>query len=173
MDLSNKVCPTETQKFLLENHIPKEAYHGGELTGEHCDMVMDKIEKLEEIYPDEHKSIIDGFKATQMVNKSLCGRVLKENWKESLASFEENILFLHGKYSLSITPKLHILMDHVGDYIEMTGKPLGYISDQTVEKCHQLVNSRFEKSNYYVKCLESDIHGENLLKGIKRSSPNI
>ena len=102
-----------------------------------------------------------------MVNKSLCGRVLKENWKESLASFEENILFLHGKYSLSITPKLHILMDHVGDYIEMTGKPLGYISDQTVEKCHQLVNSRFEKSNYYVKCLESDIHGENLLKGIK------
>ena len=48
MDLSNKVCPTETQKFLLENHITKEAYHGGELTGEHSDMVMDKIEKLEE-----------------------------------------------------------------------------------------------------------------------------
>ena len=90
MDLSNKVCPTETQKFLLENHITKEAYHG-----EHCDMVMDKIEKLEEIYPDEHKFIIDGFNATKMVNKSLCGRVLKENWKESLASFEENILFLH------------------------------------------------------------------------------
>ena len=58
-------------------------------------------------------------------------------------------------------------MDHVGDYIEMTGKPLGYISDQTVEKCHQLVNSRFEKSNYYVKCLDSDIHGETLLKAAK------
>ena len=136
MDLSNKVCPTETQKFLLENNITKEAYHGGELTGEHCDMVMDKIEKLEEIFPDEHKSIIDGCKATKMVNKSLCGRVLKENWKESLVSFEESIMY-------------------------------NVLTDQTVEKCHQIVNSRFEKSNYYVKCLDSDIHGENLLKGIK------
>ena len=44
---------------------------------------------MHEIYPDEHKTIIDGFKATKMVNKSLCGRVLKENWKESLASLKK------------------------------------------------------------------------------------
>ena len=89
-----------------------------------------------------------------------------EHWKESLEYLEECIMFLHGKYSLSITPKLHILMDHVGDYIDITGKPLGYVSDQIIEKCHQIVNSRFQKSNYYVKALDNDTHGENLLKGI-------
>ena len=45
------------------------------------------------------------------------------------------------------------------------GKPLGYVSDQTVEMCHQIVNNRFTKSNYYVKAVESDKHGENLLRG--------
>ena len=58
------------------------------------------------------------------------------------------------------------MIDHVGEYIEMTGKPLGYITDQTVENAHQLVNNRMEKSNYYVKAIDSDIHGENLFKGI-------
>ena len=31
---------------------------------------------------------------------------------------------------------------------------------------HQLVNNRFSKSNYYVKAVESDKHGKNLLKGV-------
>ena len=127
---------------------------------------MKNIDKLENMYPDEHKSIIDGFKAIQDVNKAICGRILQNNWKEAIASFEESIMFLHGKYSLSITPKLHIMIDHVPDYIEMTGKPLGYISDQTIENAHQLVNRRMERSNYYVKAIDSDVHGENLYKGI-------
>ena len=40
----------------------------------------------------------------KIVNKALCGRVLMDHWKESLEYLEECIMFLHGKYSLSITP---------------------------------------------------------------------
>ena len=76
------------------------------------------------------------------------------------------ISFLHGKYGLSLTPKLHILITHVPQYIMLTGKPLGYISDQTVDMAHQLVNRRMERSNYYVKSLTNENHGKNLLKGI-------
>ena len=61
---------------------------------------------------------------------------------------------------------MHLLLHHVAQYINMTGKPLGYISDQTIEMCHQIVNNRFKKSNYYVKAIDSDKHGENLYKGI-------
>ena len=74
MELSAKICPNETSQYLVENHITKEAYHGGELIGEQCDKVMDTIDKLEYLYPDEHKSIIDAFKAVKIVNKALCGR---------------------------------------------------------------------------------------------------
>ena len=75
-------------------------------------------------------------------------------------------MFLHGKYRFSITPKIHILISHVPQYIRLTGKSLGHVTDQTIENCHQLVNRRMERSKYYVKAVESDTHGENLLKGI-------
>ena len=127
---------------------------------------MKKIDILEEMIPDEHKSIIDGFKATKEINREICGKVLGENCEKSLADFEDIIMFLHGKYALSITPKMHIMIDHVGDYIRMTGKPLGYISDQTIEHSHQILNTRMERSKYYVKAIDSDINGENLYKGI-------
>ena len=166
MNLLEKVCPEEVKKFLIENHITKEGYHGGELEGGQCDKVMLNIDKLESKIPDEHKSIIDAFKATKYLNKCVSGKVLDENWKESVDKFEESISFLHGKYGLSLTPKLHILITHVPQYIMLTGKPLGYISDQTVDMAHQLVNRRMERSNYYVKSLTNENHGKNLLKGI-------
>ena len=88
---------------------------------------MNNIEKLEYKIPDEHKSIIDAFTATKYLNKCVSGKVLDDNWKESIEKFEEVIMFLNGKYGLSVTPKMHILITHVPQYIEMTGKPLGYI----------------------------------------------
>ena len=75
-------------------------------------------------------------------------------------------MFLHGKYGLSITPKIHICITHVPQYINLTGKSLGYITDQTIENAHQLVNRRMENSHYYVKSVESDTQGKNLLRGI-------
>ena len=166
MSLLEKVCPDEAKQFLIENHITKEGYHGGELEGGQCDKLMNLVDRLETMIPDEHKSIIDAFKAIKYLNKCVSGKILDENWKQSIASFEESIMFLHGKYGLSLTPKMHILCTHVAQYIELTGKPLGYVTDQTIENAHQLVNRRMERSQYYVKSLNSDSHGQNLLKGI-------
>ena len=64
LELFSETCPEETKEFLESNYITKEAYHGGELEGGQCDKLLKKIEKLEETIPDEHKSILDGFVAT-------------------------------------------------------------------------------------------------------------
>ena len=37
------------------------------------------IDKLESKFPDEHKSIIDAFKATKILNTCYSGKVLDEN----------------------------------------------------------------------------------------------
>ena len=124
------------KQILETNFITKEGYHGGELEGGQCDKVFKKLDKLEALLPDEHKSIVDALEAIHQVNKAVSGKVLAANWKETLDTFAEKIMFLHGKYSLSITPKMHILLCHVEEYINLTGKLLGYVSDQTVEMCH-------------------------------------
>ena len=166
LNLLEKVCPNETKELLLSSYITKEGYHGGELEGGQCYKLMKNIDKLEETIDDEHKSIIDAFKATEILNKAVCGKNLEDNFEEALENFEDSMMFLSGKYGFSITPKIHILITHVPQYIHLTGKSLGFVTDQTVENCHQLVNRRMEKSKYYVKALESDTHGENLYRGI-------
>ena len=57
-------------------------------------------------------------------------------------------------------------MDHVGDYIEMTGKSLGQVSDQIVECAHSTLHRRLSISNYLVKNKETDVHGIKLFRGI-------
>ena len=57
-------------------------------------------------------------------------------------------------------------MDHVGDYIEMTGKSLGWVSDQIGECAHSALHRRLAISNYWVKNKETDIHCIKLFRGI-------
>ena len=41
--------------------------------------------------------------------------------------------------------------EHIQQYIELTGKPLGQRTDQTTEAAHQSLNKRISRSNYIVK----------------------
>ena len=52
---------------------------------------------------------------------------------------------------LSITNKVHILVEHFPQYVERTGYGLGMASDQGVEAMHQVLASRMDKSKYVVK----------------------
>ena len=56
--------------------------------------------------------------------------------------------------------------EHVKFYFQQTGKSLGFYTDQVIEAMHQYVDKRLTRSNYIVKDITSDIHGEKLLKGI-------
>ena len=87
-------------------------------------------------------------------------------WRQSIEDFTQNWYNLHSKYKLSIPNKVHIIMDHVGDYIEATNKGLGQVSDQIVEAAHSALNKRLVSSNYWVKDLESDNHGVKLYRCI-------
>ena len=67
-------------------------------------------------------------------------------------------------YQVSITPKCHILTQHVPQILEETGKGLGEGSEEVVEATH----SKFEKiwAWYKVNNLEDPQHGENLLASV-------
>ena len=49
----------------------------------------------------------------------------------------------------------------------MEKKPLGAYTDQLVESMHQHTEKIFGRSNYHVKDIESDIHGEKLEAGVR------
>ena len=58
------------------------------------------------------------------------------------------------------------MTQHVGDYIKLTGKPLGRTTDQTTEAAHQYLNKRMTLSKYYIKDIQSHRHGLKLYQSI-------
>ena len=84
------------------------------------------------------------------------------NYKEKIKEFEAKWEDLYISHDIWFTNKVHVIIDHVPQAIERTGKGLLGNSEQVVEATH----AKFEKfwSKYVVVDLESDVHGERLLQ---------
>ena len=61
--------------------------------------------------------------------------------------------------------KIHILVAHVKDYLEMTGEGLANLSEQTGESSHHKVK---QEMGQFKRDRENPRHGEKLLAGCKR-----
>ena len=120
------------------------------------------------MYPltDEYFEFIEAFKSIKELNDHVAGRKLKDGFEEVIDRFSINFLNLNANHNVSITPKIHIIINHVKEYCRRTKCSLGSCSDQTIEAVHQVVNNRFSSSNYYIKCTDNDNYAEKLLNGI-------
>ena len=67
-------------------------------------------------------------------------------------------------FGVHLTNKIHIISEHFGDYIKLTGRAIGHASGQTIEAAHAAMNKRMEQSNYWVKDMLSDVHGDKMHK---------
>ena len=65
---------------------------------------------------------------------------------------------------ISISLKLHYILDHLDDLFDLTGEGLGNVDDHVIECMHQYLNKRMQNSKYFVKDMASELHGEKKLK---------
>ena len=95
-----------------------------------------------------------------------CGKKLKPNALKVIKEFENNMDILNDLFKVSYTNKVHIIIDHVPEYIREKKLSLGQTSDQVIEASHQFVNKRFQNSKYTINNTEHPSHGKKLLKGM-------
>ena len=76
-------------------------------------------------------------------------------------------MILKEEFNLPITPKLHIIFEHLPEYFESTGKTLRKRTDQTVEATHSKFDKFVKVHNYQVRDIGSDKAGEQFLKCVK------
>ena len=78
-------------------------------------------------------------------------------------------MILFCKFTLeikvTITWKVHILVAHVKDYLEMTVEGLAHFSEQTGESSHHKVK---QETGQFKRDGENPRHSEKLLAGTKR-----
>lgn len=98
---------------------------------------------------------------------NLYRRVVKPDYEEKIEKFRKEIHQLKNDSNVegfTITNKMHIICDHVKDYVQLTGLGLGAFSDQNVEAMHQKLASLLERSKYTMKLQKGERHADTLLK---------
>ena len=95
---------------------------------------------------------------------AVCRRSLTSNYKVKLANFRINFTKLREVSEVTISLKIHYILDHLEDLFDITGEGLGNVDDHVIECMHQYLNKRMQNSKYFVKDLSSELHGEKKIK---------
>ena len=120
------------------------------------------MDKLEAVIPDHLYPFITFFNDIARVMDSAFGYTLDPNYKDVISKLRESFKVIRWRFAVSETVKMHILMVHVEQFIEMTGRPLGEFSEQSLEDSHSLFQE------YWKRFLIKDIDSEKYLANYKK-----
>ena len=126
--------PDPFWNFCDTNGIKKSTYRGNALEGPQTLILLEKLDLLERSIPRRfHGSdFVSVLRAFQVLHKSCMQMTLDQNWQSHLRDFKLRIERLNWKTGAT---KLHILMDHLEDFVLAKG-PLGPFNEQASESVH-------------------------------------
>ena len=96
------------------------------MDGNACARVLELLDDLEPRLEDHLKIYVVALKAFNDVRKSCFGKELLESFEMDIENFRKAYMDL----GIKITPKAHIIFDHVGDFCKRHGVGLGCWSEQ-------------------------------------------
>ena len=120
---------------------------------------------MKDIVDAKYQPIIEGLQALKDVKEACFGPFLKKNWKTSVENFEKAWFDIYITFDIYFSNKCHVIIDHIPQVIERTGKSLYLSSEQVVEATH----AKFDKmwNRYKVIDSEKESHGAQLLRCVK------
>ena len=155
--------------FEKEIGIKRSEYHGGQFEGNECKKIMNNLTKLESHLKDDHEELLP-FVETMWFNHLLDELVNKDSLEEEvfevIKSFENAYMCLKEKFNISITNKVHIIIDHLSDYLKENKTTLRSTTDQTIESTHSKLDKFLRRHGYFRKDPDSSTSGKKLLDGI-------
>ena len=158
----SKVWPPLLE-WLKSQHITLEPYHGGHtLEGNECNKVLKNLHSLADILPSQFSLFYATLLSFRDVVSSCFGFCLDPYFKDVLEKFRNNFLLLNRNFMVSITNKIHIILIHVQQFCELTGKGLGEYSEQETENAHTVFDDTWTK--YKVKDSSSSIYHQQYFK---------
>ena len=120
----------------VKNHV----YQGkvGNYEGPSIHKVLRNLHKLEPYMPEGSKLHLyyNTFVAFKDVAGSLLSTELSPQWRAKIHQLRHRIIKLHTDYGMNISPKLHILIVHVEEWVDMHGRSLGKEGEQHGESVH-------------------------------------
>lgn len=159
--ISEKWGNDNMSNFLSRFNIQREPFRGKNLNGNNCVKFLQHVMDLEKALPGHLVQYAEALKHFDKVRKACFGNELDPNYRQLIKNFEGACTHLKiVKFS-----KLHILVDHVADFIERKQKPLGFYSEQASESVH----ADFQKTwDHYKRATSNPVYGNHLYRAVLR-----
>ena len=129
------------------------------------DLVERELKKEKEEVVIKGLPLLEAAKSFNKVVEGCMGVELQPDWVVFIESFKEKYLATN----MSVTPKVHMVFDHIKDFIKLKGDAhgLGYYSKQAMEAQHHDFKTHWEKRKVHPDHPE---FGERLKKAVSRYS---
>ena len=109
----------------------------------------------------EYQIIIEGLQSLKEVKAACFKPILAPNYKEAIINFEKAWYDIYAEFDIPFSNKCHVIIEHIPQVIERTGKSLYLSSEQVVEATHAKFDQMWQR--YVVLDEERESHGKQLL----------
>ena len=121
--------------------IVRENYHGGQMEGRMCDKLLTKAHVLEERLPEDLKKFARAMSHFKNVMIACFGDELKPNFLVAIEIFRTSYMSL----GINVTPKVHAVFDHVGEFCARKNCGLSKYAEQASESVHYDFNTHWKR----------------------------
>lgn len=119
-------------EWIKACHVEREAMFGGSFTGNSCRTLLSKIDLLRSMCPLDCLKFVDAFSCFSKVVSACYGDQLDPNFRRHIQKFQDS----YATLGINVTPKVHAVFHHVGDFCELHNRGLGPWSEQSSEAVH-------------------------------------
>ena len=151
--------------------IKQKDYHNGAFVGNDCMTMFRNLDKLQQMAPLNIQKYVHILRCLyQVVESCFSSMSLDPEFESYIQKFKEVYMDL----GISITPKVHILTEHVPDFCKRHNKSLGLYSEQALESSHYDFLRNCWENQSYKRSLGHKDYAQSLKSAvISYSSKNI
>lgn len=151
---------------ILCGENSQKPYHGGVFVGNQVSKLLKNIDSLQ-LLARQHSNfmvqpVIEALRCLGKVKTACFGSELKPNYHQVLAEFRKAVADM-AHLGCSVTPKIHYILFHVGEWCDREKIGMAKHSEQTLESCHH----KFHGSVVDFKLVPgSEKFGEKMLRAV-------
>ena len=127
---------------------------------------MKNIDKLENAVSTKFKPFTDAIWIINLIDELINKPEFEPEIRELVNSFKSCYTILMNEFKITMSNKIHIICDHLPDYLEENKKTLLKTTDQTIESTHSKLDSFLKTHGYFRKNMDDPSTGEKLLNGL-------
>ncbi len=156
--------PNLEEQIADQLGIARKEYHEKSFEGRQCSKLLSCSASLKEVVPPSDLPLVECLEEFHRVVVGAFSQIVDSETENDISTFEETFIGAMRTHNPRMTPKVHMPVHHVPQYVSRTGIQHGPTSEQAPKSQHtffDIFHHRFK-----VNCTNSPVFREHLLNAV-------